>query len=192
MVVFSAQAVLPESNGSSRAKVRRCAGFFTACGASQTFCKLFYEEGCTGEMFAVIFAPLLKESNGLVVQSVRMPPCHGGGRGFESRPVRKGPSEMLGPFFVMVHYVYLLQSETDASFYIGYSTDIKRRLTEHNEGRSAYTARKIPWKLVYWEEFEDKTTALRRELFLKKQKNRAFYAKLATDFPLEKIIAMVG
>jgi hypothetical protein len=26
---------------------------------------------------------------GLVVQSVRMPPCHGGGRGFESRPVRR-------------------------------------------------------------------------------------------------------
>ena len=34
-----------------------------------------------------IFATLL--DNGSVVQLVRMPPCHGGGRGFESRPVRK-------------------------------------------------------------------------------------------------------
>jgi hypothetical protein len=33
---------------------------------------------------------------GLVVQLVRMPPCHGGGRGFESRPVRKSPTEMWG------------------------------------------------------------------------------------------------
>jgi hypothetical protein len=32
---------------------------------------------------------LKRLQNGSVVQSVRMPPCHGGGRGFESRPVRK-------------------------------------------------------------------------------------------------------
>ena len=35
---------------------------------------------------------------GSVVQLVRMPPCHGGGRGFESRPVRKKPQQTLGFF----------------------------------------------------------------------------------------------
>ena len=35
---------------------------------------------------ALIFA--LPNEHGSVVQLVRMPPCHGGGRGFESRPVR--------------------------------------------------------------------------------------------------------
>ena len=38
---------------------------------------------------ALIFA--IPNEHGSVVQLVRMPPCHGGGRGFESRPVRKAP-----------------------------------------------------------------------------------------------------
>jgi hypothetical protein len=48
-------------------------------------------------MFPLIFAVRKREMVlkmncfGLVVQLVRMPPCHGGGRGFESRPVRKKP-----------------------------------------------------------------------------------------------------
>ena len=91
-----------------------------------------------------------------------------------------------------MHYIYMLKSELDGSFYIGYSTDIKRRLAEHNAGLSSYSSRKAPWKLIYWEEFEDKTSALRREIFLKKQKNRAFYQTLAADFPLEKINEKVG
>ena len=37
---------------------------------------------------------------GLVVQLVRMPPCHGGGRGFESRPVRKLFAKVLEPLLV--------------------------------------------------------------------------------------------
>ena len=40
-----------------------------------------------------------QNGNGPVVQLVRMPPCHGGGRGFESRPDRKSPSEMRGFLF---------------------------------------------------------------------------------------------
>ena len=40
---------------------------------------------------------------GSVVQLVRMPPCHGGGRGFESRPVRKKASQKCEAFFVPCH-----------------------------------------------------------------------------------------
>ena len=77
-----------------------------------------------------------------------------------------------------MYYTYILQSELDSSFYIGYTTDLERRLSAHNSGLSRYTKRKIPWKLMYFESFEQKTEALKRELFLKRQKNRAYYEHL--------------
>lgn len=65
-----------------------------------------------------------------------------------------------------MYFVYLLQSEMDDSFYVGYSTDVTRRLQEHNEGESRYTSKKRPWKLVYVESFNTKREALIRERFL--------------------------
>ena len=54
-----------------------------------------------GSQISYLCRPLNK-GNGLVVQLVRMPPCHGGGRGFESRPVRNfflKPAPSAGFFF---------------------------------------------------------------------------------------------
>ena len=62
---------------------------FESRNVSLNFFKFFWENTCRCGSFRFTFAPLLKKGDGLVVQSVRMPPCHGGGRGFESRPVRK-------------------------------------------------------------------------------------------------------
>jgi len=62
-------------------------------------------------------------------------------------------------------YSYILQSEIDNSYYIWHSSDIKKRLEYHNQGLSAYTSKKIPWKLVYIEIFQTKKEATQRELF---------------------------
>ena len=75
-------------------------------------------------------------------------------------------------------WVYIIQSLKDDSFYIGYSGNIKQRLEYHNKGLSRHTKNKRPWKLVYSETFKTKTEALKRERFLKKQKNRDFYNRL--------------
>ncbi|MDD2620927.1 MAG: GIY-YIG nuclease family protein [Syntrophomonadaceae bacterium] len=77
-------------------------------------------------------------------------------------------------------FVYILQC-SDGSYYTGYTTDIKRRLQEHNEGLgSKYTRGRRPVKCVYHEEMASKSDALKRELNIKKlnrsQKERLIQA----------------
>jgi putative endonuclease len=79
-------------------------------------------------------------------------------------------------FCAMPFYVYILQSEIDLSFYKGFSEDVVKRLIQHNDGQSAYTKNKRPWKLVYFEELPDKRTALIREKNLKKADNNRIIA----------------
>ncbi|MCA1758517.1 MAG: GIY-YIG nuclease family protein [Bacteroidales bacterium] len=77
--------------------------------------------------------------------------------------------------------VYILESEFDESFYIGYSSNLEQRLQYHNSGKSRYTSKKMPWKLVHTENFETRSEALKREKFLKKQRNREFYKRLINN-----------
>jgi len=78
----------------------------------------------------------------------------------------------------MTYTVYILQSQFDGSFYIGYTSNLERRISEHNEGLTRYTSGKRPWSLFYTEEFLTKREALIRERFLKRQKNKDFYFSL--------------
>ncbi len=66
-----------------------------------------------------------------------------------------------------MHYVYIIQSESSGSWYIGYSTDPYSRLEKHNKNGNTSTSRKGPWKLIYFEAYLDKRDALGREKFLK-------------------------
>src|SRR2546423_11132603 len=56
-------------------------------------------------------------------------------------------------------YVYLLHSFKDNGFYIGYSTDLKRRLSEHRTGASFVTKSRGPWKLIYYEAYTEREDA---------------------------------
>jgi len=78
----------------------------------------------------------------------------------------------------MKYFTYILQSDKDDSFYIGSTSDIERRLTEHNFGNNPYTSKKKPWKVIYYEQFDSRSEAIKREKFLKKQRNKEFYIRL--------------
>jgi putative endonuclease len=76
-----------------------------------------------------------------------------------------------------MYKTYILQSEKDCSFYYGHSKDLDHRLDEHNSGRVRYTKARRPWKVYYFEVFETKSQAYRRELFFKSIEGYKFLRK---------------
>jgi putative endonuclease len=63
--------------------------------------------------------------------------------------------------------VYILKSQKDGLLYIGFTTDLHRRLTEHMHGQSDATAPRRPFDLIYCEYHVSKIDALRREGYFK-------------------------
>ncbi|MBR5518683.1 MAG: GIY-YIG nuclease family protein [Clostridia bacterium] len=60
-------------------------------------------------------------------------------------------------------YVYILRCADD-SLYCGYTTDVEKRFEKHKSGKGAkYTRSHLPLEIVYIEEFENKSDALKRE-----------------------------
>ena len=65
-----------------------------------------------------------------------------------------------------MYYVYLLKNQKN-KIYFGYTSDLKRRVEEHNVGKSPYTSIRGPWTLVYYEAFKSEKDAKIREKMLK-------------------------
>ena len=68
----------------------------------------------------------------------------------------------------------MLRSENDDGFYIGFSTDLRRRLSEHRQDASFVTKSRGPWKLIYYEAYTEREDAEGREKFLKSGGGRRF------------------
>ncbi len=66
-----------------------------------------------------------------------------------------------------MYFVYVLYSLKDNKLYKGFTSNIQKRLLRHNSGGSTSTAKRKPFVLVHVEQFENKSNALKRELFLK-------------------------
>lgn len=82
----------------------------------------------------------------------------------------------------MFFYVYVLESKLDKKRYIGYTNNLKRRIEEHNEGRSFSTKPRLPFRLIYYEAGLNEVDAKRRERYLKTTQGRRFLGLRLTEF----------
>ena len=86
-----------------------------------------------------------------------------------------------------IEYVVYILETSDGSLYCGWTLDLERRLKEHNSSNSKtkYTRSRRPVTVVYWEEYDMKSDAMKREYQIK-QLNRKEKLKLCRLFLYEK------
>ena len=77
-----------------------------------------------------------------------------------------------------MYTVYILQSKKNGRYYIGHTSDLSKRLSEHNNGLTYSTRNLIPWEVVFQKDFDEKGHAQHIELKIKKMKSRIFIEKL--------------
>ena len=65
------------------------------------------------------------------------------------------------------HYVYVLKTSADDKLYVGRTTDLARRMQEHDDGKSEWTAARRPVELIYYEAYQSEEDAMLREKNLK-------------------------
>lgn len=78
---------------------------------------------------------------------------------------------------MMFFYTYVLLSDKDNNYYIGYTNNLKRRLEEHNKGENYSTRLRVPLQLIYFEACLNEKDAIQREKYLKSTIGRRFLKK---------------
>ena len=78
-------------------------------------------------------------------------------------------------------FVYMLGSDGKGGYrtYVGWTTDLARRLAQHNAGKGARSTRGRSWQLLYCERLDDRGAAMSREWYLKR--NRTLRKRLASQ-----------
>ena len=82
----------------------------------------------------------------------------------------------------MSYFVYLIVSNLKKNkkiSYVGYTNNLKKRLSLHNSGKGAKFTRGKKWKLVYYKKYDSRSIAMRNEFLLKK--NYRLRKKLKTN-----------
>lgn len=83
---------------------------------------------------------------------------------------------------IMFHYIYILQSMKNGDLYVGYATDLRKRLQEHNHGLNFSTKPYKPWKLIHYEAYLNEKDAKRREGYLKTNQGARLLKRMLKEY----------
>ena len=82
----------------------------------------------------------------------------------------------------MFYFVYVLFSRKDKGLYTGFTDNLKRRIKEHNQGLVASTKNRRPLELIYFEGYKNKSSAQKREGYLKIGWGRNYLKKILDNY----------
>jgi len=80
------------------------------------------------------------------------------------------------------HYVYVLYNKAKNFIYIGYSEDLRQRVSEHNGGKSKSTKHYIPLEVIHYEAYRNMKDAKRREEYLKTNRGRTTLMTMLKEY----------
>ncbi|KKP68625.1 MAG: hypothetical protein UR66_C0004G0025 [Candidatus Moranbacteria bacterium GW2011_GWE1_35_17] len=83
---------------------------------------------------------------------------------------------------IVFYYVYILLSLKDGNFYIGFTEDLKRRVSEHNSGKTFSTKCRKPFEIIFYEAYRNKYDALRREKYFKTTKGKTTLRSMLREY----------
>ncbi len=81
----------------------------------------------------------------------------------------------------MFCYVYVLRSLSHDEKYIGFTHDLRKRITEHNKGLNKSTKPYLPWDIIYYEAHSSELDGRRREKYLKSTNGRQALNKMLRE-----------
>jgi len=93
-------------------------------------------------------------------------------------PPAGGVPPTAGKAFNDMYTVYIIKSSKNDHYYVGFTSDIAKRIFYHNSGKNRSTKNKGPWELIYAENFDDKKVAWLREKQIKSYKGGEAFRKL--------------
>ncbi|UXE64971.1 MAG: GIY-YIG nuclease family protein [Chryseotalea sp. WA131a] len=89
---------------------------------------------------------------------------------------------------MQVFYIYILYSSSSDRYYVGYTSDFRKRLLEHNDtskGKSSFTRRNGPWELkCVLDCGQSESEAIKIERWIKNQKSKNLIKKIIAGIPL--------
>lgn len=89
-------------------------------------------------------------------------------RSFGGNPVKR----------LNMYHVYIIRSLNKDQSYTGITSDLRKRIEQHNKGLTRSTKAYKPWELIHSEKYDSRKEAAKREKYLKSGKGREYIKKL--------------